>query len=73
MYPNVPCWPTIGITTNVLLVGGDEDQLFCGLLPPCDSPIATFALEPTFYPKAASFNDALIPNAGHDLNLEKNA
>lgn len=64
---------TFAIKAPVLVVNGDFDQLFCGLLPPCSSPLSTFNLESTFYPNAKSYQQVVIPNAGHSINLQRNA
>jgi pimeloyl-ACP methyl ester carboxylesterase len=63
---------SLQITAPVLVINGDEDQLVCGTLP-CSSPLSQFNTEPLFYPRAASYQEKLIPEAGHDLNLQTNA
>ena len=65
---------TFGIKTHVLVVNGDYDQLFCGLLPiSCSSPLSAFNHEQAFYPNAQSYEQAVVPNAGHSINLQRNA
>lgn len=65
---------TFHLRTHVLVVNGDFDQLFCGLLPlSCSSPLSAFNHEQAFYPNAQSYEQALVPNAGHSINLHRNA
>jgi hypothetical protein len=44
------------------------------LLPlSCSSPLSAFNHEQAFYPNAQSYEQAVVPNAGHSINLQRNA
>ncbi len=60
-----------GIQTPVLVVVGDFDLAFC-LEPSCTGS-GSFANETSFYAPAACAETAVIPDAGHDLNLHPQA
>jgi pimeloyl-ACP methyl ester carboxylesterase len=64
---------TLGITAPVDVVVGQYDALFCGPVSDCANPLSLTSLERTFYPSAASFAFTVIPDAGHSLNLQRNA
>jgi len=64
---------TLTITAPVNVVVGQYDALFCGPVSQCSSPLSLTALEKSFYPAASSFTFTLIPDAGHSLNLQRNA
>lgn len=57
-----------GIHVPVLVVVGDFDLAFCAA-PSC-SASGSLASEPGFYPADACAEAVVIPNAGHDLNLQ---
>jgi pimeloyl-ACP methyl ester carboxylesterase len=61
------------ITLPVLLVIGQEDGLYCGLLLDCTNDAAVFANEAPFYTAAANLNLETIPDTGHDLTLHPSA
>jgi pimeloyl-ACP methyl ester carboxylesterase len=60
-----------GVHTPVFVVVGDFDLAFCGA-PSC-SVSGSLASEPSFYPADACTETAIIPGAGHDLNLHLQA
>ena len=64
---------SLGITAPVQVVVGRYDALFCGPVSDCASPLSLTSLERNFYPAAASFTFTTIPDAGHSLNLQRNA
>ena len=64
---------TLGITAPVQVVVGQHDALFCGPASYCSSPLSLTTLERTFYPSARSFDFTVVPDAGHSLNLQRNA
>lgn len=56
----------------MLSVVGRHDSLFCMALP-CSDVLNAATLEPLAYSPAAELELELIPEAGHDLNLQTNA
>ena len=66
---------TYGLTENihvpVLNVIGDFDTLACQL-PSCTGS-GSVANEADFYPDGADYTQLIVPNAGHSLNLHRNA
>jgi pimeloyl-ACP methyl ester carboxylesterase len=56
-----------------LTVVGDQDSLFAKWGADCSSDEALAAFERRFYGPAAKVEAAVIPGAGHDLNLERTA
>ncbi len=62
------------ITAPVLLVLGQQDSIFCGVLATdCSSAASVLQAEAPFYSAQAHLQVVVIPNAGHDLNLHKAA
>ncbi|HEY6541577.1 MAG TPA: alpha/beta hydrolase [Ktedonobacteraceae bacterium] len=62
------------IMVPVLLVLGQQDGIFCGLLATnCSSAATVLQAEAPFYSPQAQLQVAVIPNAGHDLNLHEAA
>ncbi len=63
--------PALGLSSAihvpVLVVVGDFDLAFCE--EPSCSGSGSLAGEPSFYPADACAETAIIPGAGHDLNL----
>ena len=58
----------------VLDVTGDHDAIFCGLnTASCTSSQALARFEQSFYGPKATVKAFLVPNSGHDVNLEKSA
>lgn len=58
----------------VLTVLGDRDPFFCGLLAaPCGSEEQLARFERRFYGPGATVETAVIPEGGHDINLERTA
>lgn len=62
---------TLGLQVPTLVVVGDFDDLNCEA-PSC-SATGSLAGEPSFYPLVPSLDVEVIPNSGHDLNLQRNA
>lgn len=62
------------IQVSVLVVVGQQDALFCGTAAEdCRSSDTLQHTEAAFYAPQAHLQVAVIPDAGHDLNLHKNA
>lgn len=64
---------TTTITAPVLSMVGQYDNEFCGPVADCSNPLSLMSLEPTFYPAAKSFQLTVVPDAGHYLDLQRNA
>ncbi|HEV7976004.1 alpha/beta hydrolase [Amycolatopsis sp.] len=63
---------TLDIPVNVVV--GQQDPFICGLLgPSCTSPEALAEFERPFYGPNATIVANVVPNTGHDLQLEKSA
>jgi pimeloyl-ACP methyl ester carboxylesterase len=60
------------IDAPVLAVVGNHDRIFCGVVP-CERALSQTQLEQVFYPAAESFRLAIVPEAGHALNHQRNA
>ncbi|AKT43324.1 alpha/beta hydrolase [Chondromyces crocatus] len=63
---------SLQVKVPVLNVIGRHDALFCGLTP-CGTPLSGTSTEPLAYGPAAELEQVVIPSAGHDLNLQRNA
>jgi pimeloyl-ACP methyl ester carboxylesterase len=64
---------TRGITVPTLIATGQYDFIFCGALTPCSSADVVRAREaPDFSPQAC-LSAYVLPDAGHDIDLERNA
>ncbi len=62
------------ITVPVLLVVGQQDSIVCGLLATnCSNAATVWQAEQPYYSPQARLQVAVIPNAGHDLNLHEAA
>lgn len=61
-----------GITVPVLVIMGEQDTLFCGLLVTC-SQAALATNEAPYYSGASSFTAQVIPATGHNLALHPSA
>jgi pimeloyl-ACP methyl ester carboxylesterase len=62
------------IMVPVLLVLGQQDGIFCGLLATnCGSAASAWRDEAPYYSPQAQLQVVVIPNAGHDLNLHESA
>ena len=60
----------------VLAVGGEKDQIMCGIPPlsaACDSGAALAASEEPFYSSKAHVDGIVVPDTGHDLALSTTA
>ena len=57
-----------GITAPVLLVVGDQDKLFCGLLLTCTQP-SILAYETPYYSNAASLDVSVVASTAHNVAL----
>jgi hypothetical protein len=64
---------TLQINVPVLEAVGQHDGLFCVGLLSCVNTSAVRSYEAPFYSPAAQLKMIVIPQAGHDLNLQKNA
>lgn len=63
---------SLQVDAPVLSIIGRHDTIFCGLAP-CGDLLSATTLEPAAYAPAAELEIAVVPNAGHDLNLQQNA
>jgi hypothetical protein len=61
------------ITAPVLVVMGQQDDLFCGLLVSCVTSGSIVANEAPYYAAATSLDAATIADTGHDLALHPSA
>jgi pimeloyl-ACP methyl ester carboxylesterase len=62
------------IHARVFVVNGTNDNVFCGRLASnCSSRQALMKQEKPFYPNAQSLTTAVLPHAGHLINLHLNA
>jgi alpha-beta hydrolase superfamily lysophospholipase len=64
------------ITAPVLVLDGEYDQLVCGALgqlTPCSLPVGYLTAERVFYPRARSYDAAVVPGSGHSLTLQRTA
>jgi len=61
------------ITVPVLLVMGEKDSLFCGLLATTCSNATLQQQEAPFFNTQAQLQTAVLPNAGHAINLHLTA
>jgi pimeloyl-ACP methyl ester carboxylesterase len=68
-------WSGVSRRTDIptLTVIGDRDPIFARWAADCSSDAALAAFERRFHGPAATVEAAVIPGAGHDLNLERTA
>lgn len=64
-------WQAPNVTVPVLVMEGDHDILGCGGALDCGDPSAVVASEHSAYGHSPSVTVHVVPNAGHDLNLQK--
>jgi hypothetical protein len=58
----------------VLLALGAEDELMCGAgATDCTSAATVRATNAPFFPASPGFDTFVLPNAGHAMNLARNA
>jgi pimeloyl-ACP methyl ester carboxylesterase len=63
-----------GINVPVLLTVGEKDAIFCGLLArDCSSAEALRKQEAPYFGRAAQLSTYVLPDAGHNMALHKNA
>lgn len=66
--------PSSGVRVPSLTVLGQKDEIVCGPLgTDCTSPETVAAAEAPFWEPAACHRVRLVPDAGHNLNLHRNA
>lgn len=65
--------PSYYVTPKVLVVAGQQDELFCDLLLDCTNSAAVVANETPYYGHAASLDVQTVPNTGHNLALHPSA
>jgi alpha-beta hydrolase superfamily lysophospholipase len=63
---------SLQVDVPVLSVMGRYDTIFCGVAQ-CGTLLGGTTLEPLSYAPAAELEIVVVPQAGHDLNLQKNA
>jgi pimeloyl-ACP methyl ester carboxylesterase len=62
------------ITVPVLLILGQQDSIFCGSqATDCSSADSVLQAEVPYYSPQAQLQAVVIPNVGHDLNLQEDA
>jgi pimeloyl-ACP methyl ester carboxylesterase len=61
------------VTAPVLILDGQQDQIFCGLYVNCASPASVRAVEAGYYPSAARLAVITVPTTGHDAALHPTA
>lgn len=61
------------ITVPTLVIAGEHDGLFCGLLLDCSSEAAVQANEAAYYTATPSLTTKVVPNTGHNLTLHPSA
>jgi pimeloyl-ACP methyl ester carboxylesterase len=61
------------VTTPVLLVAGQHDLIYCGLLLDCASTGTVRAHEAAYFASAASLDVYMVADAGHDVALHPSA
>ncbi|WP_236795224.1 alpha/beta hydrolase [Amycolatopsis sp. GM8] len=64
-------WQAPNVIVPVLVLEGDHDILGCGGALDCGNTSAVVASEQSAYVNSPSVSVQVIPNAGHDLNLQK--
>ncbi|GCE07115.1 alpha/beta fold hydrolase [Dictyobacter aurantiacus] len=65
---------SLQINVPVLVVVGQDDSLFCGLAATdCSSAATIQQAEAPFYAPQARLQVAVVPEAGHNINLHKTA
>jgi pimeloyl-ACP methyl ester carboxylesterase len=62
----------LGITAPVLTILGEKDQLMCPT-GTCSDPLSLAEAERAFFPQAPSYDLKIVPDAAHNLTLQKNA
>jgi pimeloyl-ACP methyl ester carboxylesterase len=65
--------PSRNVDVPVLLATGDHDSLFCGGQVSCTSTSEVVANEKPYWPNAPRLDVAIVPLAGHDVNLHRTA
>lgn len=68
----LPLLSTLNFRKPVLNVMGDNDLVFCQLIP-CSSPLSPWNAEPLLFPQVPSYADLIVPETGHNINLHPNA
>lgn len=64
---------TSRVRVPVLVMVGEHDALFCGLLLDCRDRQAVQQSEAAFYPRAASLTILTVPDTGHNLALHRSS
>ena len=65
--------PSSAVDVPVLLATGAHDSLFCGGQVTCTSTSEIVANEKPYWPQAPRMDVAIVPFAGHDVNLHRSA
>jgi pimeloyl-ACP methyl ester carboxylesterase len=68
----LPLLSTVNFRKPVLNVMGDNDLVFCQLIP-CSSPLSPWNAERLLYPQVSSYDSLVVPETGHNINLHPNA
>ncbi|WP_433286958.1 alpha/beta hydrolase [Pseudonocardia sp. CA-142604] len=68
----LPLLSTLNFRKPVLNVMGDDDLVFCQLIP-CSSPLSPWNAERLLFPQVPSYDSQIVPSTGHNINLHPNA
>lgn len=64
---------TSRVRVPVLVVDGQQDNLFCGTMVNCSTAATLRAYEAPFFSGSSRFDTFVLPGAGHSINLHQNA
>jgi pimeloyl-ACP methyl ester carboxylesterase len=68
----LPLLSTLSFRKPVLNVMGDNDLVFCQLVP-CSSPLSPWSAERLLFPHVPSYDSLVVRETGHNINLHPNA
>jgi pimeloyl-ACP methyl ester carboxylesterase len=67
----LPLLSTLNFRKPVLNVMGENDLVFCQLIP-CSSPLSPWNAEPLLFPQVSSYDSLIVRETGHNINLHPN-
>jgi pimeloyl-ACP methyl ester carboxylesterase len=67
----LPLLSTLNFRKPVLNVMGENDLVFCQLIP-CSSPLSPWNAEPLLFPQVPSYDSLIVRETGHNINLHPN-
>ncbi|OLT09066.1 hypothetical protein BJF78_31320 [Pseudonocardia sp. CNS-139] len=68
----LPLLNTVAFRKPVLNVMGENDLVFCQLIP-CSSPLSLWNVERLLFPQVSSYESLVVKSTGHNINLHPNA